>query len=199
MKLKKWELSLLAALIVTLLCGAAAERDGRALSDKLIRLHVIANSDAREDQELKLAVRDRVLETLTGTLDGVTGRGAAMAAIERDLTRIAAEAEDEARRRGYDYTVTASLRREDFPTREYDGFSLPAGSYVSLRVELGAATGRNWWCVVFPPLCAAASIEDTGAAVSLTGDELSLITEDSGAYVVKFKALELLARVRSWF
>jgi stage II sporulation protein R len=199
MKLKKWELSLLAALIVTLLCGAAAGRDGRALSDKLIRLHVVANSDAPEDQEWKLAVRDRVLDALAGTLGGVTGRGAAMAAIENDLARITAEAEDEARLRGYDYIVTASLRYEDFPTREYDSFSLPAGRYVSLRVELGAAAGRNWWCVVFPPLCATASVRDTGAAAALTGDELSLITEDSGAYVVKFKALELLARIRAWF
>jgi stage II sporulation protein R len=196
MKLKKWELAFIMALAVTFVCGAALSRDGRELSGKLVRLHVVGNSDSEEDQQLKLRVRDRVLDTLTPALENVTDSARAKDIIASRLPELERAATDEVRLSGYDYAVTASLRREDFPTREYDTFSLPAGVYDALRVEIGDASGRNWWCVVFPPLCAPESYRSDVSAITLSGEERSLITGDSDAYVVKFKALELLAQFR---
>jgi stage II sporulation protein R len=196
MRLKKWELAFIMSLVVTLFCGAALSRDGRVLSDKLVRLHVVANSDSEEDQNLKLKVRDRVLATLEPQLSGIDDRDAALAIISNHLPELESAARDEIARNGYSYDVSASLRREDFPTREYDTFSLPAGMYEALRVNIGDADGRNWWCVVFPPLCAPESSRSDVSALTLSGEERSLITEDSEAYVVKFKALELLAQFR---
>lgn len=199
MKLKKWELALILALVITFLCGAALTKEQTALSDKLIRLHVIANSDTEEDQALKLQVRDKVLVTVGGVLDGVTDRGEAVGLIQKELDQIVAAAEDEIRARGYEYTVTADIGLETYPTRDYKTFSLPAGEYVSLRVVIGEGAGRNWWCVVFPPLCLSAATElDKEALSTLTDEEVALITSDSPEYVVKFKAIELFEKLKNW-
>ena len=83
---------------------------------------------------------------------------------------------------GYDYPVTVELADTAFPTREYDGFTLPAGTYLALRVVIGVGEGHNWWCVVFPPLCTAASsgVAQTAMAAGLTEDQVGLITEEYG-------------------
>ncbi|MDR0861289.1 MAG: stage II sporulation protein R [Oscillospiraceae bacterium] len=197
MKLKKWELALLMALTVTFVAGAALAREQRALSDKLIRLHVVANSDSEEDQSLKLAVRDRILAELTPRLAGVGTRGEALDRIGQELMYLTVSARDEVQLRGYSYPVSITLTREDFPTREYDTFSLPAGSYESLRVKIGAAEGRNWWCVVFPKLCVGEVGGDDVAALS--DDEWALITERTGRKVVKFRCMELLSKFTKMF
>ena len=184
MKLKKWEIALIIALAFTLLAGAKLSGEQQALSDKLIRLHVVANSDSDADQALKLDVRDRILEALTVKLGGVTERAAAVAVIEACLPEIETCAEEELRRQGYGYAVTAELAQEPFPTRDYDTFSLPAGVYESLRVEIGDGTGRNWWCVVFPPICAETAMDASPAMSALTDEEVSLITEDSARYEI---------------
>lgn len=199
MKLKKWEIALFIALAVTILTGTGLSKEQRTLSDKLIRLHVVANSDSEGDQALKLCVRDRILAELSEKLDGVQSRDEAAEMIKQSLPEIEATAAAEVRRQGYDYTVRAGLTQETFPTREYDTFSLPAGVYESLRVEIGAGTGRNWWCVVFPPICAETAMEDEAAMSMLTHREIALITEDGTEYVVKFKILELLGRLKGWF
>lgn len=199
MRIKKWEFALVLALVATLLCGSALSREQDALSDKLIRLHVVANSDAAHDQELKLRVRDAVLAALAPQLDGVTDADAARAIVAEQLPLVEAAAREEILRSGYSYNVCASLRTEAFPTRRYDSFSLPAGSYEALRVEIGGASGQNWWCVVFPPLCAELSVgdEDESAVFALLEDEeVKLITEEDG-YVVRFRAMELLGKLKN--
>ncbi|MDR2421479.1 MAG: stage II sporulation protein R [Oscillospiraceae bacterium] len=192
MKLKKWELALAVAFALTLLGGVSLAGEQRELSDKLVRLHVVANSDSFEDQAAKLAARDAVLTELDALLRDARDRGEALELIARNLraleTAAAVAAGDFAR---------AKLRREYFPTREYETFSLPAGQYASLRVELGEGVGRNWWCVVFPPLCAPSS-GTADAFSALTDGETALITEDSAGVVVKFKAVELIGRVRAF-
>ena len=201
MKLKKWELALIVALAVTVLAGigAGAAREQTELSDKLIRLHVVANSDSDADQALKLAVRDRILASLTGILDGVTDRSAAVELIGANLDRIVAVSEAEIISEGYDYAVTAKLDYEQFPTRNYATFSLPAGGYEALRVTIGSGQGHNWWCVIFPPLCTSAALGDGQDAVSgLSKDQVSLITADSPQYVVKFKTIEIVDKVKNW-
>ncbi len=200
MKLKTWEIALIVALSVLLLTGATLQRTSDALSDKLVRLHVVANSDSEEDQALKLQVRDSVLRVLESRLDGVTDIGEAKRIIEASLPEIERAARETLLERDSKYEVRVTLCEERFPTTDYDNFSLPAGTYTSLRVKIGKAAGHNWWCVVFPPVCAAASMEETAAAaVGLTEDQISLITRDSGGYVVKFRLLELWGKFKAMF
>ncbi|MDR2665330.1 MAG: stage II sporulation protein R [Oscillospiraceae bacterium] len=193
MKLKKWETALAAALSLTFLCGAALAGEQSELSDKIIRLHVVANSDSPEDQAIKLEARDSVLASLGPILDGARG---ADEAARRTIANLGA-IEDAAKSAVPSGTeVRAELTSEYFPTREYETFSLPAGRYTSLRVTLGQGAGQNWWCVVFPPLCAPDSGEGIGDL--LTDGEVALITEEDAGCVVKFKAIELIGRIRNW-
>ena len=197
MKLKYWELSLIVAIIVTLFVTTGAAKSQKVLSDKLVRLHVVANSDTEADQALKLKVRDAVLSTLEEPLRGITDAKTAQSVITDNFDTIESAATDIIQAAGYDYGVTVCLGIEDFPTREYDTFSLPAGQYNALRVVIGDGVGKNWWCVVFPPLCT--ELAETAEAVALLDEEeIKLITEQEG-YVVRFKCIELLAAVKEWF
>ena len=193
-KLKKWEIALLIALCVTLLTGVWASGRQAELSDKLIRLHVIANSDTDADQATKLAVRDKVLALLTPELKGVKSVGEAQAVIENALPDIVAAAREVT---GSDLPVSAEIGQENYPTREYTTFSLPAGEYTSLRVTLGAGQGHNWWCVIFPPLCDEAAGGNADTFSSLDKDDVALVQGDSEGYVVKFKLLELWGEARN--
>ena len=193
-KLKKWELCLMFGLLCTLASGAWLEREQTELSGRMIRLHVIANSDSAEDQALKLAVRDRVLEQAEGLYPAGADLDTAREALEDSLTELAAAGRREVEARGYDYPVTAAITQCWFPTKEYDGFSLPAGEYTALRVVIGEGEGKNWWCVAFPPLCLGAASETVDDAVSaglFTPDQGALMTREGQEYVLKFKALEL--------
>ena len=179
------ELALLLALAVTLLWGAWSLHRQDTLQEKMIRLHVIANSDSAADQALKLRVRDAVLARgrLTDSLPAI-GDAAA-----RELAR-----------QGSAYAVAVSLEETEFPLKTYDGFALPSGEYLALRVVIGAGEGRNWWCVVYPPLCTAAAsdLPRTAEENGMTADDLSLMTGADGGYVLRFRSLELWERLRQW-
>jgi stage II sporulation protein R len=199
MKFHNWELSFIAALAVALLFGASVSREQTELSHKLVRLHVVASSDSESDQALKMRVRDAVLASLADSLSGAHNAGEAREIINSELSAVEDAASREIRACGYSYGVKASLGEEMFPTREYDTFSLPAGSYTALRVVIGEGSGRNWWCVVFPPLCARDGVEEAlSASAELDGDDIKLIAEPCGA-VVKFKCMELLAKLKTLF
>lgn len=145
-------------------------------------------------------MRDAVLAELTPLLEGASGRAEAQARVEADLDGVTAAAERTAAAAGRDYRVRVSLKRELFPTTEYSTFSLPAGTYTSLRVVIGEGKGHNWWCVVFPPVCTAAALdEETASAVGLTPEETKLMTEENGGYVVRFRAMELIGRLKAFF
>ena len=184
--LKNWELSMLLALCVTLLFGLWASARSRALSEGLIRLHVLAVSDDENEQRIKLAVRDSVLAYLEPQLDAAPDVTAARGIISAGLDGIRSAAEAAAEGR----PVTVTLSREYYPTRDYGSFSLPAGSYESLRVVLGEGEGHNWWCVVFPPLCLSAA-EAGDALEALGGDSARLLTGEGEGVVFKFRLLEL--------
>jgi len=192
--LKKWEIALLLALSVTLLCGAWADGRQAEISDKLIRLHVIANSDSAEDQSVKLEVRDRVLTLLAPRFEGVKNAEEAARIVETSLPDIADAAREIV---GRDVPVSAEISREFYPTRVYDSFSLPAGEYNSLRVTLGEGEGHNWWCVIFPPLCAEASGGGADAFSMFDEDDIALIQGDSDGYVLTFKLLELWGEAKN--
>lgn len=196
----RWEWALLIAILISFAWGTWADRTQQQLSDKVLRLHVLANSDSEADQALKRKVRDSVLETASAILADCPDRETA----EQRLSAALPEIEDAARARiaaeGGKQTVTAKLRPTVFPTREYEDFSLPAGEYLALRVVLGEGEGHNWWCVVFPPLCAetTSSFSQTAMAAGLTEEEVALITESDG-YQLKFKAVELWEKLMAYF
>lgn len=189
---------LLIASAFVLLAGYALTAEQRALSGKLVRLHVVANSDSEADQAVKLLVRDAVLaETsalLANSADPVQSLRAGRAKIEAAANRALDAA-------GSGCRASVTLARELFPTREYETFSLPAGAYTALRVTIGEGKGRNWWCVVYPSLCLTASageLEEAAQAAGLSGGEIALITGEAEGYELKFKALELLKRLQDW-
>lgn len=198
-KLRRIEIALLIGLAVFLLSGGLALRTQEQLSDRVVRLHVLANSDGEEDQALKLLVRDRVLARATELLTEAGDREEAEVLLRRELPELEALAVRELRANGCGYPVRAELVPTEFPTREYDGFTLPAGEYLALRVVIGQGAGRNWWCVVFPPLCTAASADVPAAALAagLTEEQVNLITEEDGGYVLKFKAVEWWEALRA--
>lgn len=197
---KKWELALLLGLCAAMLWGAWSMQRQDALAQKMIRLHVIANSDSEADQALKLEVRDKVLDFTTTVLQRSADMEDAQVRLRKELTRIETIAQREIAAQGYDYPVTAQLTRTEFPLKEYDGFSLPAGEYMALRLVIGEGAGQNWWCVVYPPLCTAAATDmpETAIRAGLSGDDVSLITEEDAGYVLKFRSLELWEQLRQW-
>lgn len=200
--LRRWELALLLGAALAALLGVWLDGQQSALADKVIRLHVIANSDTAEDQALKLAVRDRILEEAEQILPQGGSLEEVRAALEEALPVLAAAGADIVGEQGYSYPVSASL--EDgvwFPTKQYDGFSLPAGQYTALRVTLGEGGGQNWWCVVFPPLCLGSVSEtaaETAAGSGFSQEEIALISGEDEGYVVKFKAIELWEQLQAW-
>lgn len=181
----------LAALCVSLLAGTWAQSRQQTLSRGLIRLHVVAVSDEEEEQALKLRVRDGVLDYLRPLLEGVTETEQARTVLEENLEGIA----EAARARAEGRTVRVSLEKERFPLRRYQGFALPAGEYESLRISLGEGKGHNWWCVVFPPLCAAGEITPE-TAPTLSRTDRALITRVDGEYEIRFRILELWDALR---
>ena len=158
------------------------------MAEKIIRLHVVANSDSNVDQAVKLCVRDAVLREAQCALSSAAD---AKQAILTDLPALEAAANAELQRQGSGDTARVSFRRELFPTRDYDTFSLPSGVYQSLRVTIGKGEGHNWWCVIFPPLCAQAAGLSEQAVQALSDDDVRLVTESDGGYVVRFRLLEL--------
>ena len=194
------ELLLLTAVGVFLLSGALSLQTQSALADKVVRLHVLANSDSEADQSLKLTVRDAVLAETEVLLEGVESRDTAARVLRAQLPQLRRTAERTMAEQGSHYPVEVRLETAEFPTKTYDGFALPAGEYLALRVLIGEAAGQNWWCVVFPPLCSAAASEvgETAVAAGLSGEQVRLITEEEG-YVLKFKCVELWQQLRSRF
>lgn len=188
MKKRVVSLILLAASALTVTLCAVLQAQSQRMADKIIRLHVVANSDTSADQAVKLAVRDAVLREAGRVLNGAEDPKQAVAA---QLPALEAAANAELQRQGSEDLARVSFRRELFPTREYDTFSLPAGVYDSLRVTIGQGEGHNWWCVIFPPLCAQAAGLSEQAVQALSDDDVRLVTESGGGYVVRFRLLEL--------
>ena len=200
--LKRWEIALMLGILCALLGGAWLGEGQAELADRVIRFHVIANSDSETDQALKLQVRDAVLaETERFYPEGAdleTARAALQAHLG-ELAQVGQQVVDDA---GYNYPVTTALEKVWFPTKEYDGFALPAGEYTALRIVIGEGAGQNWWCVAFPPLCLGAAsdtVDEATAAGYFSEDQAALITGEGQGYVLKFKSMELLGELKHLF
>ncbi len=183
-------------LIITMLIGALpTDAEGEIYEDTL-RLHILANSDSKDDQALKIRVRDYILTEYGSRLRSGESIDEAKEEISVILPEIEADVSEKIAEWGYKYTVRATLSEEWYETREYEDFTLPAGYYCSLRVIIGNGEGKNWWCVMYPPLCMEMACENApwdDGVINYTKEEFSLIT--SGKYNIKFKILEEVSRV----
>ena len=190
-------------LVLTALCllicagalGLRVRLEQRALAERLIRLHVVAASDAPADQARKLLVRDALLPRIAALTADCPDADSAARALEAGLPALE---ESAARTLGAGEAVTAALAWESFPRRDYESFSLPAGEYRALRVTLGAGRGHNWWCVAFPALCLPASEEELreeAVQAGLSEDEITLMTEENDTVRFKFRLLDWLAEL----
>lgn len=193
--LRLWECALLLAFSLTLVTGVWAAGSQSALAGQVVRLHVIANSDSDADQALKLQVRDAVLSAAAPLLEGVSDQSQAEQVLSAHLQELADAGAAVVAYEGYSYPVAVSLEDCWFPTREYEDFALPAGTYRALRVVIGAGEGRNWWCVVFPPLCASsAGYEQALAALGENGELLTA----GGEVEIRFRLVELWGEFLAW-
>jgi len=122
-------------------------------NEQFLRIHIRANSNTQEDQDLKYKVKEKLVDFLTPYLCACDTKQKAVNEINGLLDEIKKIASDEIKQDGYNYDVRASIKHEEFPARSYEGFVLDAGFYDALIVEIGSGTGDNWWCVVYPPLC----------------------------------------------
>lgn len=197
MKRNRLELSFLFAFLVTViisLCGF--ETECKTISTKILRLHVIAASDSEADQQLKLKVRDSVLNCCEELLSGESQKGAAERKIAANLDKLRAAAQAEIEKNGFHYPVRVELTKSDFPTRTYGTVTLPAGEYNAVRVIIGDGEGKNWWCVMFPPLCLPAAEKQADLSDVLNQDELAL-TQSEPKYEVRFWIIEKIEKLKA--
>lgn len=189
--LKKIEISIIMAMVLTAMIsvtGFAASCEG--IKHSVLRMHVIANSDEDYDQELKLKVRDAVLEQGKEVFDGASDVGEAQQKIENAQDELLEVAKTVIAQEGYDYDVKIELGQEYFGTRSYDEITLPAGQYQAVRIIIGQGAGKNWWCVMFPPLCLPGASEQEEIDAVLTDGESSVVKGDP-EIDARFKIVEI--------
>ena len=167
-------------------------KDKQILTQNLIRLHVVADSDSIEDQNIKLQVRDAITEKLQCVMEQFPDLETAKAYLECQLPELQRIANETLKKAGSTCEAVVTLAKEAFPTREYETFTLPAGVYESLRVTIGSGEGKNWWCVVFPNLCVSATsddFEDTAVSSGFS-DELAGTLAGEPKHQVRFFFLD---------
>ncbi|MCD8110206.1 MAG: stage II sporulation protein R [Clostridiales bacterium] len=200
--MKKYVIGTIAAAFccAVLLNTIQAQELQQGISDKILRFHVLANSDSSEDQALKLKVRDEVGTCLSAMLSDAASMEESENIVLENLTEIEQLASEVIQEEGYDYDVTVSLENCRFPEKTYGIYTFPSGNYEALRVVIGDGEGQNWWCVLYPNLCFSGSMyavdEASGEklSVELTDEEYAAILEN-GDYEVSFKILKFMNRI----
>ena len=170
----------------------------KGIAEKIIRFHVIANSDAKEDQDLKLAVRDAVGIHMSELLKDVSDRSSSEIVIWKNMENMKQTAKKVITDKGFDYDVDICLKETDFPVKTYGAYTFPAGNYEALEIIIGAGKGHNWWCVMYPNMCFSDTMyevidEDAKSSLKkvLSDDEYQKVLE-SGDYKVRFRYLTFL-------
>lgn len=184
-------LFLVFTVIFTLITPAVAMSED--ISTKVFRLHILANSDSEDDQKLKLKVRDKILSVSDKMYNNCATVDDAVNTAKNNIDLFESTAAKVIIDNGYTYPVKAYVTKEYFDTRKYDNFTLPAGEYDSLKIEIGSAKGHNWWCVMFPSVCISGCVDDFDK--SLSKDEIKMITD--GKYKYKFKVVEVYEKIKS--
>lgn len=169
------------------------------LSENFFRLHILANSDSDSDQNLKLKVRDSVIEYMKNLTQNVSSKSEAISICYNHLSDFEKIAKDTIEKEGFNYDVSLSIGNFYFPTKYYENISLPAGNYDALKIEIGEAKGQNWWCSLFPPLCfvdmSSGTLNNESQDLlkeNLSEEDFAIITSDSGDIHLKFKIIEFL-------
>ena len=191
-------LSFLLFLYTTICAFSYAQNVSTDIANSVFRLHVIANSDSKEDQDLKYKVRDSLINYMNSICANCENKEDAIKLVTEHKDDFKQIALDTIKDNGYSYDVNISIGNFSFPTKDYGDISLPAGFYDALRVEIGEAKGQNWWCVMFPPLC----FVDVSSGIvpeeskeeledNLSEEEYALVSNDSDTKIqFKFKILE---------
>ena len=198
---------LVTLLLFTFVCMSAysyASAVSYNISDSVFRLHVIANSNSEEDQNLKYLVRDSLLEYMNKISSDVLTKDDAIKVVEEHIDEFYYIANQAIIQNGYNYSVKIAISKCDFPTKYYGDIVLPSGIYDALRVEIGAAEGRNWWCVMFPPLCfvdvSSGTVPDESKGLlqdSFSNEEYDLITAENTTDIsLKFKIVEFIENLK---
>ena len=196
-----WKCVRVCLLVAGLLWIGSLIVDRCFLNDEVIRLHVVANSDSQEDQDIKLQVRDAVNDYLGELLADVTSVEEAKAYIQECLPKIQKVANEVLIRCGVEPDAVVTFCKETFGTRLYDTFRLPAGVYEALRVTIGEGEGQNWWCVAFPTLCVPATsegFEDVAAGAGFP-ERLSDALQEQESCSIRFFLLDCMGRLENFF
>ncbi len=162
----------------------------------VLRLHVVAESDSENDQKLKLLVRDELLEKGGEIFSGTLTADEAEMVITPKTAELEKAAENVLRENGCNNSVKITVEEEYFSTRCYENFTMPAGVYTAVRVNIGSAKGQNWWCVMFPPLCLPAASADADADAFFTDGEMKVVSS-SPEYEPRFKIVEIYERIKN--
>ncbi len=191
-KILRIQLSVILALAICCITNISAfsnQCDG--IRDKILRMHVIANSDSKEDQDLKLKVRDAVLLKGKEIFDGSVTADEAVEKITPHIDSLEQTAKEAIKNEGFVYDVYVTVQKEYFKTRTYDNsVTLPAGYYTAVKVVIGEGAGQNWWCIMFPPMCLPAAEAECDINDLLNIDE-SIIVSNGEKYKLKFKIVEI--------
>ena len=196
-----WKSVRVCLMIAGLLWIGTMVADRVFLNNQVIRLHVVANSDAQEDQDIKLQVRDAVNDYLGELLANVTSVEEAKAYIQESLPKIQKVANEVLIRCGVEPDAVVTFCKETFGTRLYDTFRLPAGLYEALRITIGEGEGQNWWCVAFPTLCVPATsegFEDVAAGAGFP-ERLSDALQEQESCSIRFFLLDCMGRLENFF
>lgn len=205
--MKKYILLLIVSVLFLLLSAYSyVNAVSNNLADSVFRLHVIANSDSKEDQELKYKVRDKLIEYMNSLTNDINSKEEVIEIAKAHLEDFKEIALNVVKENGYNYDVNVEIGNFSFPTKTYGDISFPAGFYDALKVEIGKAEGQNWWCVMFPPLC---FVDVTSGVVpeeskenleeNLGDEEYELIsdTENNSILNIKFKIIELFESIET--
>ena len=179
--------------VIFSICSFA--KTSEEIRSDVLRIHVIANSDSSVDQNLKLRLRDYILEEGEDIFDGSVNVENAVKKIEPKLAELENSAETFVKNAGFDYDVKITLSNEYFTTRTYESVTLPAGKYLALRVVIGSGEGHNWWCVMFPPMCVPAADKKDEIENVFTDKEIKLV-ESKPKYEPRFKVVEIYEQIR---
>lgn len=197
--MKRLEISLLIALVFGIVLSMSSLNvECDEIRESVLRLHVLANSDDEADQNLKLKVRDRLLEVSNEIYSNAKTREDAIKSTESNLALLQSEAQKVVIANGYDYPVSVELEDTYFTTRTYENITLPAGEYKALRVIIGEGAGHNWWCVMFPPLCISAASENEAQLDDVLNDEQMEFVQGT-QYEARFKCVEWYEEIKQYF
>lgn len=193
---KKIKISITVGIVVAILFSICSfAKTSEEIRSDVLRLHVIANSDTSVDQNLKLRLRDYILQEGKDIFNGSVNVENAVEKIEPVLPELEKSAKAFVNRAGFDYDVKISLSNEYFTTRTYETVTLPAGKYLALRVVIGSGEGHNWWCVMFPPMCVPAADKKDEIENVFSEKEIKLV-ESKPKYEPRFKVVEIYEQLK---